>query len=136
MSHLNIAKKVLLAGAALGALVVPVAVGLMTGSAALAQDTADVLPLVRIAPDYPAEAVAQGLEGQVLLEFTIARDGTTKDIRVIESSSPLFEEPSIRALRRWRYMPRTVDGEPVETTGTQTIIEFALERDEPAPTTP
>jgi len=136
MSHLNIAKKVLLAGAALGALVVPVAVGLMTGSAALAQDTADVLPLVRIAPDYPAEAVAQGLEGQVLLEFTIARDGTTKDIRVIESSSPLFEEPSITALRRWRYVPQIADGRPIERTGINTVIRFALDRDEPAPTSP
>lgn len=134
MKELNIAKKTLFGAAALGALLVPVVVGVVTGRPAFAQDDADVLPLVRIAPDYPAEAVRQGLEGRVILEFTITAEGTTKDISVVESSSPLFEQPAIAALDRWRYMPQTVDGEAVERTGIHTMIRFVLDRDEPAPT--
>lgn len=133
MSKLNVAKRVVLAGAALGALAVPVVVGLVTGSAALAQEDADLWPIVRVAPEYPPEAIAQGLEGSVVLEFTVAESGSTKDIRVVESSSPLFEEPAIAALRKWKYMGPTAGGRPSERTGIHTVIRFALERDAPAP---
>jgi TonB family protein len=133
MHQLNAIKKVLLSTAALGALFVPIAVGVLRAGPALAQDDQDVIPLVRIAPDYPPEALRQGLEGRVILEFTVTAEGAIKDISVVESSAPIFEEPSIRALSRWRYSPRVIDGSAVERVGIQTVISFALKRDEPAP---
>jgi TonB family protein len=133
MHKLNAIKRVLLSAAALGALLVPIAVGVLRGAPALAQDDRDVIPLVRIAPDYPPGASAQGLEGHVVLEFTITAEGVTRDIHVVESSAPIFEEPAIRAVSRWRYSPRVIDGAAVERAGVHTVIRFALERDAPAP---
>ena len=109
MNELNVGKKILLGAAALGALFVPITVGLVTSNIADAQDDPALLPLVRIAPIYPPEAIAQGLEGVVVLEFTITPQGTTNAISVVESSSPLFESPAITALSRWRYRPQTSD---------------------------
>jgi TonB family protein len=133
MHKLNPIKKVLLGTAALGTLLVPIAIGMLRSGPALAQDDRDVIPLVRIAPDYPPEAVQQRLEGHVILEFTITAEGATKDITVAESSSPIFEEAAIKAVSRWRYSPRVVDGAGVERPGTRTVIRFALEPEGPPP---
>ena len=43
------------------------------------------------------------------LEFTIAANGTIKDVVVVDSSSPEFEEPAVAALLKWRYMPTNVN---------------------------
>jgi TonB family protein len=131
MSTLNVARKLALLAAALCALLVPIAAGLMTGPAALAQDSAALVPLVRIAPEYPSDLLAQGIEGAVTLEFTIAREGTTKDIVVAESTHASFEQPAIRAVSRWRYQTQTVDGNPAEVEGVRTVIRFALDRGQP-----
>jgi TonB family protein len=138
MHKLNAMKKVLLSTATLGTLAVPIAIGMLRGAPAMAQDDRDVIPLVRIAPDYPPEAVQQRLEGHVILEFTITAEGTTKDITVAESSSPIFDEAAIKAVSRWRYSPRLVDGAGVERPGTRTVIRFALapEGQPPGPANP
>jgi protein TonB len=126
-------KKTSSSGAALAALLVPIAVGVLHGGPALAQGDRDVTPLVRITPDYPARALARDLEGEVVLEFTITAEGATKDIRVLESSDAIFEEPSIYALSRWRYSPPMIDGSAVEIVGVRTVITFALHDDLPPP---
>jgi TonB family protein len=137
MNRLNAITKGFLTMALVGTLVVPVAVGVLRGGSALAQENAqtntDAIPLVRIAPDYPPEAAQQGLEGHVVLEFTITAEGTTKDISVVESSAPIFEEPAITAVRRWRYSPRVIDGAGVERPGIHTVIRFALAHEGPPP---
>lgn len=88
----------------------------------------DLVPLVPAQPDYPAEAAAQGLlNGFVDLEFTVTRTGSTMDINVIESSSPLFERSAIEAAEKLRYKPKLVDGRPVESAGVQHRFEFQSE---------
>lgn len=103
MSQLPVRKKVLLATFALGTVLVPVIFG------AAAQGDDEPMPVVRIAPVYPADALAAKREGVVELEFTIAANGTTKDVFVIDSSSPEFEEPAVAALLRWRYLPTNTE---------------------------
>jgi protein TonB len=121
MSKLPIEKRILLGTFALVTLLTPIVFG-------VAQGDRNLIPLVRIAPIYPPSALAAKLEGEVNLEFTIAANGTTKDIVVIESTAPEFEEPAITALQRWRYAPATAnDGQPVEVPGVRTMIRFALD---------
>jgi len=48
------------------------------------------------------------------LEFTVTRTGSTRDVRVIESNAPVFENPAIEAAESFKYKPRLVDGEPVD----------------------
>jgi TonB family protein len=79
------------------------------------------------ASDAPKESAGK-LEGSVVLEFTIATDGTTKDIVVVESSPPgVFDDAAVKALARWRYNPKIEDGQPVERRGVRTRIVFQLE---------
>ena len=132
MSDLPIRKKILVGAFALGTLLVPIIFG------AAAQGDAAPLQLVRIAPNYPSEALAAKREGFVELEFTIAANGTTKDVVIVDSTSPEFEEPAVAALLRWRYAPSNMscvagagcqaveNAQPVERPGIRTVINFRL----------
>jgi protein TonB len=88
----------------------------------------DVLPLVRISPDYPPRAAARGIEGWVLVQFTITEIGTVKDAIVVDAMPKnMFEDSALKAIARWRYNPRVEGGVAVERVGVQTIIRFVLE---------
>ena len=87
----------------------------------------DYLPIVRVAPVYPARALSRGLEGFVDLQFTVTTAGTVKDPIVLQSTSSLFERAAIRAVLKFKYKPRVVDGVPVEVPGVKTRISFQLE---------
>jgi periplasmic protein TonB len=86
----------------------------------------EYMPIVQVAPQYPRRAAERGLEGYVLLEFTVTREGTVRDPRVIESSSALFDRAAIDAVQRFRYRPRVIDGEPVEVPGVRFRMLFEL----------
>lgn len=87
----------------------------------------DYLPIVRVAPVYPARALSRGLEGFVDLSFTVTATGTVKDPIVLQSSSSLFERAATRAVLKFKYKPRVVDGVPVEVPGVKTRISFQIE---------
>jgi len=87
----------------------------------------DYLPIVRVAPVYPARALSRGLEGFVDLSFTVTTAGTVKDPIVLQSTSSLFERAAIRAVLKFKYKPRVVDGVPVDVPGVKTRISFQLE---------
>jgi len=87
----------------------------------------DVVPIVRIAPQYPREALLKGIEGWVKLEFVIEADGTVADPEVIAAEPiRMFNNAAMRAILRWKFRPRFVDGRAVSRRGSQTI-EFKLE---------
>ena len=67
------------------------------------------------------------MEGYVLLEFTVTRAGSVKDVVVLESTSPIFEKAAMVAAYKFKYKPRVVDGEPVEVPGVVNQINFAAE---------
>lgn len=87
----------------------------------------DYLPIVRVAPVYPARALSRGLEGFVDLSFTVTTTGTVENPIVLQSTSSLFERAAIRAVLKFKYKPRVVDGVPVAVPGVKTRISFQLE---------
>lgn len=87
----------------------------------------DYLPIVRVAPVYPARALSRGLEGYVDMSFTVTTTGTVKDPVVVFSTSSLFERAAIRAVLKFKYKPRVVDGVPVEVPNVKTRITFKIE---------
>lgn len=87
----------------------------------------DYLPIVRVAPVYPARALSRGLEGYVDMSFTVTTTGTVKDPLVVFSTSSLFERAAIRAVLKFKYKPRVVDGVPVEVPNVKTRITFRIE---------
>ena len=85
-------------------------------------------PIVRINPMYPRDAQFRGLEGWVKLEFTITEVGTVKNPKVIEADPPrVFNREALRAILKWKFKPRVIDGVAVERTATQTL-DFTLDQ--------
>lgn len=86
------------------------------------QGDAELIPLVRIAPQYPRQALRDGIEGEVTLEITVGPDGTVKSARV-KSAKPrgYFESAAVAAAYKGRFRPKVVDGRPQETTGVYTV---------------
>jgi protein TonB len=88
----------------------------------------DVIPLVRVNPDYPQRALRRNIEGWVVVQFTITPAGTVKDAKVVDAEPKgIFEDAALKAIARWRYNPKVVDGVAVERVGVQTLIRFELE---------
>jgi protein TonB len=88
----------------------------------------EYLPIVKVAPIYPARAASRGLEGYVIVEFTVTRAGTTKDVTVVESSNSIFDRAATDAAYKFKYKPRVIDGEAVEVPGVRNKITFVLEK--------
>lgn len=90
-------------------------------------DDGDIIPLVRIQPQYPRSAAMNFIEGYVTIEFTIDETGAVRDPRVIDSSPPrIFDRAALRAILRWKFKPRVEDGVATTRTAVQTI-EFYLD---------
>ncbi len=87
----------------------------------------DYLPIVRVAPVYPARALSRGVEGYVDMSFTVTSTGTVRDPIVLFSTSSLFERAATRAVLKFKYKPRVVDGIPVDVSGVKTRISFQIE---------
>jgi protein TonB len=88
----------------------------------------DVIPLVRIEPEYPMRALSQRIEGWVLVQFTVSAAGTVKDARVVNSEPKgVFDEAVLKAVSRWKYNPKIQEGVAVERVGLQVILNFKMD---------
>ncbi|MBH98447.1 MAG: protein TonB [Rhodospirillaceae bacterium] len=86
----------------------------------------EYLPIVKVAPVYPARALNRGLEGYVVVEFTVTPAGTVRDVSVVESTSGLFERAAMEAALKFKYKPRVIDGQAVEVPGVRNKITFEI----------
>jgi TonB family protein len=79
--------------------------------------------LIEVAPAYPAEALAAGIEGFVDVRFTISPSGVVNSPEIAEANPEgVFEEAALAAVSRWRYTGN-LQGEPVTVTER---LEFTL----------
>lgn len=86
----------------------------------------EVLPLVKVQPQYPRRALRARQEGYVTARLSITPEGSVDDVEVIDSNPPgVFEREAVMALYRYKFKPKMVDNQPVAQTATQTI-EFKL----------
>jgi protein TonB len=86
-----------------------------------------LVELVSILPTYPKRLRDRGIEGYVLLQFTVSDSGAITDIVVIESTNAGFERAAIQALLKFKYKPQVIDGKPVAVTNLRKQFSFALE---------
>jgi len=75
-------------------------------------------------PTYPPIAKQAKVEGQVILEATIARDGSVKDVRVLRGNA-LFNDAAMEAVKKWKYTPTMLNDQPVEVLMT-VVVNFVL----------
>lgn len=88
----------------------------------------DLLPIVKVQPIYPRRALSRGIEGYVVLEFTVTKNGSVRDPVVIEANPErVFDQAAIQAALKFKYKPRIVDGEPVDVAGVQNQLTFQIE---------
>jgi protein TonB len=80
--------------------------------------------IYRMKPIYPRLAMQARIQGTVVLQAVIGRDGTVQDLRVI-SGHPMLVPAAIDAVRQWRYRPYLLNNEPVEVD-TQINVNFML----------
>jgi protein TonB len=76
--------------------------------------------LRHVAPIYPAAAQSAGVDGVVILEAIIAKNGSVQDVKVLRSV-PLLDEAAIGAVRQWLFSPTLLDKVPVEVIMTVTV---------------
>ena len=85
-------------------------------------------PVKRTAPDYPSSELRKGQQGWVELNYVVTKEGKVVDPVVEASSGSLaFERAAIKTVKRWRYEPALLDGEPIQQSKTKVRISFALE---------
>ena len=89
---------------------------------AVSEDTARSLLVRSVNPDYPAEATAQKVHGPVVLQATIARDGSVEDLKIVRGYFVLGKA-AIAAVRQWQFKPYTLNGKPARMQ-TQITVNF------------
>lgn len=93
----------------------------------LSASDGEYLPIVKVAPQYPSRASSRGIEGYVILQYTVTKQGTVADPVVIEAEpATIFNKAAIRSALRYKYKPRVEDGVPMEVRGVRTRITFKL----------
>lgn len=89
----------------------------------------EYLPIVRVEPIYPTRAQSRGVEGYVVMEFTVTSTGSVIDPVVVEAEpSSIFNRAAQRAVLKWKYKPRVVDGQAVDVPGVRTMLTFKLDQ--------
>jgi protein TonB len=65
----------------------------------------------RVEPYYPPTAVDARLQGLVILEAIVDRDGKVAEVKVLRSASPLLDREAVLAVKQWRYSPLVLNGQ-------------------------
>lgn len=92
------------------------------GGGVSAGGDAELIPLVRLAPQYPRQAARAKLSGWVRLRIVVNPDGSVRNAQVVQAEPRgLFEAAAVTAAMRGRFRPRMVGGEAVESSGEYTV---------------
>ncbi len=90
----------------------------------VSQGVTQGLLIRKIQPTYPPLARQARIQGSVLLQAEISKEGAIQNLRLI-SGHPMLAPAAIEAVKQWRYKPYILNGEPVEVE-TQITVNFTL----------
>ena len=91
-------------------------------------DPRAAVPTHRVEPEYPLKALERRKEGMVALVFLIEVDGNVSNIEVVDTVDGLyFQKPSLKAMRQWKFKPRTRKGRSVDSVACHEFIFHADE---------
>jgi len=87
----------------------------------------DAQPLVRIPPQYPERCMQRAAAKEtVFVEFDVTPDGTTTNIRVVDTTNSCLNSAATKSVERWKYQPKIVENKAEWRRGVQTAITFEL----------
>lgn len=85
----------------------------------------DMLPIMTVPPEYPARMLSRGVQGWVLVEFTVDALGRVQQPQVIQAQpGGAFDRAAINAVLRYKYKPRVINGAAVAVPGVRQRIVF------------
>ena len=90
----------------------------------VSQGVSNGLLIRKVQPAYPPLARQARIQGQVLLQAQISKDGSIENLQLI-SGHPMLAPAAIEAVKQWRYKPYMLNGEP-EAVDTQVVVNFTL----------
>ena len=88
----------------------------------VAADVMEKLVTHRVDPEYPAAARPGKLQGVILLDVVVGRDGSVVETRALNGPG-ILAQAAMDAMRWWRFEPYRVDGQPV-VAETTVAVEF------------
>ena len=90
----------------------------------------DIVPIVRVNPQYPIRAADRGIQGWVEVQFTISAAGTVKNPVVVAAEpATIFNRAALRAIRKWKYSPKIEEGVAVDRPNVRVKLHFNLENE-------
>jgi periplasmic protein TonB len=120
-------------------------IGIDIGSGGFGISDGEYLPIVKVQPQYPRRALSRGMTGWAIVEFTVTAQGSVADPFIVsncgwiknarndgdceDSPNSVFDSAAVKAASKFKYKPKVIDGEPVETAGVQNKITFELLED-------
>jgi protein TonB len=99
------------------------------------------LAVLKVEPVYPGRAKQRGLSGWAIVEFTVTAQGMVKNAVVVsncawvrpassgqcvDSPNSIFDRSATRAVLKFKYKPRVIDGEFVESAGVRNLIVYNM----------
>ena len=89
----------------------------------------DAQPILRIDPKYPMDAARKGIEGWVQLSFDVNKVGEVINVEVISSEPKrVFEKSAKRALSKWKYQAKVIEGEYVMQKDLSVQLDFQIDK--------
>src|ERR1700686_2925056 len=90
----------------------------------VSQGVTQGLLIRKVQPNYPPLARQARIQGSVLLQAEISKDGTIQNLQLV-SGHPMLVQSALDAVKQWKYKPYILNGEPVEVE-TQITVNFTL----------
>ena len=86
------------------------------------------VPIFQVPPVYPRRALERGIEGCVMLKFTVTKVGSTRDPSVEWAVPPgIFDRAAMRSALKYKYKHQIRDGEAIEVPNVRTVVIFKIE---------
>ena len=86
------------------------------------------VPIFQVPPVYPRRALERGIEGCVMLKFTVTKVGSTREPMVEWAVPPgIFDRAAMRSALKYKYKPQIRDGEAIEVPNVRTVVIFKIE---------
>lgn len=82
------------------------------GPIRITEEVTPPVPIATVAPNYPRQAKMNGVEGTVVVKYTVTETGAVTDIRIVRGPAEL-RDAVLEAMRTWRFRPAILDGRPV-----------------------
>lgn len=84
-------------------------------------------PVFRVTPKYPISAANNGIEGWVDLSFDINEIGQVENVKVVNAEpKKIFDRAAKRALKKWKYQAKVLNGKAVMQTGLSVRLDFNM----------